>query len=98
MVSKKTKRNVGLNLTREESESLGVAFQAEPTPLSRGLRELPLHEQIGGFLTEDDVTEALTGEVTQQSREDVEDLFADLQEEEADRQADQGRDRSTSSA
>jgi hypothetical protein len=52
------------------------------------MRELPLHEQIVGSLTEDEVTDALTGEVTPESREDVEDLFADLQEEEADRQAD----------
>jgi hypothetical protein len=52
------------------------------------MREYPLHEQISGSLTEDDVTEALTGEVTPESREDVEDLFANLQEEEADRQGD----------
>ena len=77
-----------MNLTREESESLGMAFPEEPTPVSVDMQEHPLHEQIGGSLTEDDVTEALTGEVTPESREDVEDLFADLQEEEADRQAD----------
>jgi hypothetical protein len=51
-------------------------------------RELPLHEQLRGSLTEDDVTEALTGEVTPESREDVEEFFADVQEEEADRQRD----------
>jgi hypothetical protein len=51
-------------------------------------QEHPLHEQISGSLTEDDVTEALTGEVTPETREAVEDLFADVQEEEADRQAD----------
>jgi hypothetical protein len=88
MASKSTKRNDGLNLTREESESLGMAFPEEPTPVSVDMQEHPLHEQIGGSLTEDDVTEALTGEVTLETREDVEDLFADLQEEEADRQAD----------
>jgi hypothetical protein len=88
MASKRTKRNDGLNLTREESESLGVAFPEEPTPVSVDMQEHPLHEQVGGSLTEDDVTEALTGEVTPESREGVEDLFADLQEEEADRQAD----------
>jgi hypothetical protein len=88
MSTKRTKRNDGLNLTREESESLGMAFPEEPTPVSVDMQEHPLHEQIGGSLTEDDVTEALTGEVTPESREDVEDLFADLQEEEADRQAD----------
>jgi len=31
------------------------------------------------------VTETLTGEVIPESREDVEDLFADLQEEEANK-------------
>jgi len=88
MAIKRTKRNDGLNLTREESESLGVPFPEEPVPVSVDMREHLLHEQVGGSLTEDDVTEALTGEVTPESREDVEDLFADVQEEEADRQAD----------
>ena len=88
MASKRTKRNDGLNLTQEESESLGVVFPEDPTPVSVDRREHPFHEQISGSLTEDDVTEALTGEVTPESREDVEDLFADLQEEEADRQGD----------
>jgi hypothetical protein len=88
MASKSTKRNDGLNLTREESESLGVAFPEKSTPVSLDMREHPLHEQIGRSLTEDDVTEALVGEVTPESREDVEDLFADLQEEEANRQVD----------
>ena len=88
MPSKRTKRNDGLNLTREESESLGVAFPEEPAPVSVDRRECPLHEQLGRAMTEDDVTEALTGEVTPESREAVEDLFADVQEEEADRQAD----------
>ncbi len=87
MASKRTKRNDGLHLTQAESESLGVAFPEEPTPVSIDRQERPLHEQIAGSLTEDDVTEALTGEVTPESREVVEDLFADLQEEEADRQA-----------
>jgi len=88
MSSKRTKSNDSLNLTREESESMGVAFREEPVPVSADMREQPLHEQVVGSLTEDEVTEALTGEVTPESREDVEDLFADLQEEEADRQAD----------
>ena len=77
-----------LNLTPEESESLGVRFPEEPAPVSVDLREHPLHEQTSGSLTEDEVTEALAGEVTTESREDVEDLFADVQEEAADRQAD----------
>jgi hypothetical protein len=88
MSSKRIKRNDGLNLTREEAESLGVAFPEEPTPVSVDMQEHPLHEQIGGSLTEDDVAEALTGEVTPESREVVEDLFADVQEEETDRQVD----------
>jgi hypothetical protein len=88
MSSKRPESNSALNLTREESESMGVAFPEEPAPVSASRREHPLHEQITGSLTEDDVTEALTGEVTPESREDVEDLFADLQEEEADRAAD----------
>ena len=92
MSSKRTKKNDGLNLTQEESESLGVAFPEEPTPVSADRQERPLHEQLGRAMTEDDVAEALTGEVTPESREDVEDLFADLQEEEADRQADSGHD------
>jgi hypothetical protein len=88
MASKRKKRNDGLNLTQEESESIGVAVQEEPVPISLDRLEFPLHEQVKGALTETDVTEALTGEVTSESREDVEDLFADLQEEAADRQAD----------
>ena len=87
MSSKRTKRKGGLNMTQEESESLGVVFPEESAPASVDMRERPLHEQIGGSLTENDVTEALTGEVTPESREVVEDLCADLQEEEADRQA-----------
>lgn len=87
MPSKRAKRNDGLNLTREESESIGVAFPEEPALLSVAGQERPLHEQIGWSMTEDDVAEALTGEVTPESREEVEDLFADLQEKEADRQA-----------
>jgi len=86
MASKRTKSEDGLNLTREESESLGVRFPEESEPVSVNLREHPLHEQIRGSLTENDVAEALTGEVTPESREVVEDLCADMQEEEADRQ------------
>ncbi len=88
MSSKRTKSQDPLHLTREESESMGVAFPEALTPVSADMQEQPLHEQVVGSLTEDDVTEALTGEVTPESREDMEDLFADLQEEEADRQAD----------
>jgi len=85
MPSKRTKIADGLNLTREESESLGVAFPEASLPVSVDMREHPLHEQVGWTLTEDSVTEVLVGEVTPESREDVEDLFEDVQEEEADR-------------
>lgn len=81
-----------MNLTQEESESLGMAIPEGPERVSVDTRELPLHEQTSGALTENDVTEALTGEVTSDSREAVEDLCADVQEEEADRQADQSQD------
>jgi len=92
MASKRTKPKNDLNLTQEESESLGVAFPEESAPVSEDMRELPLHEQISGALTENVVTKTLTGEVTPESREVVEDLYADLQEEEADRQAEERRD------
>ncbi len=87
MAPGRTHTKDGLNLTREESESLGVAFREEPTTVPMETRERPLHEQIGCLMNEDDVTEALLGEVTLESREATEDLFADMQEEEADRQA-----------
>jgi hypothetical protein len=88
MASKKTKRHNGLNLTQEEPESHGVVFPKDPVPISVDMGEHPLHKQIGGSLTEDDVTETLTGEVAPENRGEVDDLFADLQEEEAGRQAD----------
>ncbi len=92
MSPKKSKSNDSLHLTREEAESMGVAFPEAPAPVSADLRERPLHEQVVGSLTEAEVTEALTGEVTPESREEVEDLFADEQEAEADRTTDQGQD------
>jgi hypothetical protein len=69
-----------LRLTPEEAESLGVEFPGEPGLLSEDRREHPLHEQVAGALTEGDVVEALAGEVTDESREEIEDTFADLQE------------------
>jgi hypothetical protein len=84
-MTSKSKKKDGLNLTQEESESMGVAFPVAPNPVSADRQEHPLHEQLRGSLTEDDVAEAFTGEVTSESREDVEDLFANVQEEEADR-------------
>lgn len=87
MASKSTKKRDDLHLTHDESESIGVAFPEEPALVSLERREHPLHEQVGWALTEDDVTEVLTGDVTPENREAVEDLCADVQEEEADRQA-----------
>ncbi len=83
---RRTKGKDILHLTREESESMGVEFQEEPSVVPEKLREHPLHEQVIGALTEDDVAEALTGEVTSESREEMEDFFADKQEEAADNQ------------
>lgn len=74
-----------LNLTAEEAESMGVEPEKEgPAVVSEEVRELPMHEQVVGALTEDEVVEALTGEVTAESREDVEEAIADLQEDEAE--------------
>lgn len=75
-----------LNLTREEAASLGIEFPEEPSLLPEPRREHPLHEQVKGALTEDDVAEALAGEVTPETREEMEDFFADMQEEVADQQ------------
>jgi hypothetical protein len=69
-----------LKLTPEEAESMGVEFPEEPGLLPEDRREHPLHEQVAGALTEGDVVEALAGEVTDESREEIEDTFADLQE------------------
>ena len=92
MASKRTKRDNALNLTQQESESMGVEFSEEVVPVSVDMREHPLHEQVGWSLTEDEVTEVLAGEVTPESREDVEDLFADVQEEEAGRSSESAKD------
>ncbi len=90
MTAKPTNQKDTLHLTREESESMGVAFPAEPPSIPIELREHPLHEQVGWALTEDDVAEVLTGEATPESREEVEDFFADMQEKESDRQENPG--------
>lgn len=73
-----------LKLTAEEAESMGVELPGEPGLLPEDLRERPLHEQVAGALTEGDVVEALAGEVTPESREEIEDAFADLQERAAE--------------
>jgi len=74
-----------LKLTIPEAESMGIELEKEgqgnvPEPV----RELPLHEQFVGEMTEDDVVEALTGEVSAESREDVEEAVSDLQEDAAE--------------
>ena len=75
-----------LKLTPEEAESMGLDLEAEGTPrASDEVRALPLHEQVVGALTVDDVVEALTGEVTPEGREDVDEEVADQQEDAAER-------------
>jgi len=69
-----------LKLTLEEAESIGVEWPGEPGMLPENLPERALHEQVAGVLTEGDVVESLVGEVTTESREEIEDAFADLQE------------------
>jgi len=81
MTRKSTKVKDVLRMTRQEADSIGVELPEEPTLLPEPLRERPLHEQVVGELTEDDVVEALTGEVTPESREDVDEAVADRMEE-----------------
>ena len=70
-----------LHLTPQEAESLGVELTHDGPPTApEWIRELPLHEQVEGALTEDDVVEALTDEVTPESREDVDETVGDEQE------------------
>jgi hypothetical protein len=74
-----------LHLTPQEAESMGVELgNPGGSAASIEVRELPMHEQVVGALTEDDVVEAMTGEVTPESREDVEEAIADRQEEAAE--------------
>jgi hypothetical protein len=64
---------------------MGVELDGQDrAPLPEALRELPMHEQVAGALTEDDVAEAFTGEVTAESLEDVEEAVGDNQEEAAE--------------
>jgi hypothetical protein len=87
MASKGKKTKDNLNLTPQEAESMGLEMENEGQPdLPEEVRELPMHEQVVGALTEDDVVEALTGEVTSESREDVEEAVGDMQEEEAEKE------------
>jgi len=74
-----------LKLTAQEAESMGIELESDSqqdTPAA--VRELPMHEQVVGALTEDDIVEALTGEVTPESREDVVEAMSDLQEDAAE--------------
>jgi hypothetical protein len=88
MTSKRTRGDDFRNLTQEESESIGMAVPEEPAPASINMQARLLHEQVLGSLDEDEVTGVLSGEVTPETRAQVEDLYADLQEEVADRQVD----------
>jgi len=76
-----------LKLTFQEAESMGVDLEKEKeaaVPIE--VKERPLHEQVVGELTEDDIVEALTGEVTDESREDVEEAISDSQEDAAEKE------------
>jgi len=74
-----------LKLTTQEAESMGIELEKDGrAEVPEEVRELPMHEQVVGALTEDDIVEALTGEVTEESREDVEEAIADLQEDAAE--------------
>jgi hypothetical protein len=77
-----------LKLTRQEADSIGVELPEDAAMLPEELRELPLDQQVAGQLDEEDVTEALTGEVTPETLEDVDEAVADNQEEAAELQAD----------
>ena len=92
MASKGPHPHAGIRLTHDEAESLGIALPENlpPVPATVQEQELPLHEQLGLFMTEREVTNALTGDETAEDREAVADFFADLQEEEADRQSEAG--------
>jgi hypothetical protein len=85
MASKVKKDGDSLKLTPEEAESMGVELgRTDRGPLPEILRELPMHEQVAGSLTEDDVAEAFTGEVTEESLEEVEEAVGDNQEDAAE--------------
>ena len=90
MAGRTKKEKDVLKMTAQEAESLGVELPAESAALPKARRELPLHEQVTGALTEDDVAEALTGEVTEETVEDVDEAVADMQEEAVDKEAEDG--------
>lgn len=77
-----------LDLTPVEAESMGIGMRAsERQELPVEVRERPLHEQVAGALTEDDVVESMLGEVTDEGREDVEEAVSDMQEDAAEEDA-----------
>ncbi len=88
MTRRRTKGKDILKMTPQEAESIGVALPEEPALLPEELRERPLHEQVRGELTEDDVAEALTGEDTPETREEVDEAVTDNQEEAVDQEED----------
>lgn len=74
-----------LKLTAREAESMGIELEKEGrAEVPEQVRELPLHEQFAGAMTNDDVVEALTGEVSEESREDVIEAVSDVQEDAAE--------------
>jgi hypothetical protein len=77
-----------LKMTRQEADSIGVELPEDSALLPEELRELPLDQQVAGQLDEEAVTEALTGEVTPETLEDVEEAVADNQEDAAELEAD----------
>jgi hypothetical protein len=83
----KSKKDV-LKMTRQEADSIGVELPEAEALLPEDLRELPLDQQVAGQLDEEDVTEALTGEVTPETLEDVDEAVADNQEEAAEQPED----------
>jgi hypothetical protein len=83
----RSKKDV-LKMTRQEAESIGVELPEDEALLPENLRELPLDQQVAGQLDEEDVTEALTGEVTPETLEDVDEAVADNQEDAAEQPED----------
>ncbi|WP_306600704.1 hypothetical protein [Geothrix sp. 21YS21S-2] len=87
MARRKRKKDP-LDLTPMEAESLGIGIRAAERPqLPLEVRERPLHEQVAGALTEDDVVESMLDEVTLEGHEDVEEAVADQQEDAAEEDA-----------
>jgi hypothetical protein len=74
-----------LKLTPQEAESMGIELVDETeAPIPERLRDRPMHEQVVGELREEDIVESMTGEVTEEGREEVEEAIGDLQEDAAE--------------